>query len=147
MAQSLEIVQGGVRNRGCVSVSLFVCFLSLQGHIGVRGRIQGSDSYRLEASSEEALNAIGAKRSLSVPRTAPASAGRWSRTRSVRRRSSETDCFQSAGRPGQVWVRFNQLIKAVARNLRPRCRGGRVCLQRGVASPVPRGPARFVVFL
>ena len=43
----------------------------------------------------------------------------WPRaqTRRVLRRSSETDCVRSGGLPGQVWVRFTQLLKAVAGNL------------------------------
>lgn len=97
--------------------------------------------------SRRALNAVGAKGSLRhqgqlLPLLRPLAGTGW-----VRSRSSETDCFRSAGRPGLVWVRFNQLLKATAGNLRPSCRVGRVRLHRGVASPVPRGPVRFAVFL
>ena len=105
-----------------------------------------------EASSGRALNAVGsaAPRSsafASAPRTAPRlcpSTRTW-RDSHAASRNSLLPKWRT------FWPGLGSLQpivkKTAARNLHPRCCTRRVRLLGGGTSPVPREPARFVVFL
>lgn len=101
-----------------VSGSPLACLLSLQGHAPAQSQSRAPMITGWEASSGRALDLLrlGALHSRQHRgqllcfcfglRLEPAGIPRSSLP-------SETAYFQSGGRPSQVWVRFNQLLKAV----------------------------------
>lgn len=116
-----------------------------------RAQNKGSSDYRLGGFFREGVErgriCYASKPCTgSAPRTAPLL---WPSTQTpeITRRLWEIASFQGGGSPCQVWVRFNRLLNSEAGNLHPRSRTRCVRLHRGVASPVQRQPARFVVFL
>lgn len=97
-----------------------------------------------EPSPGRALHAVGSATPLSgafasAPRTAPAPALVLGSNPQGPPPPVGTSPRPKWRTPGQVWVRSDQFLEAVAGNLHPGCLAGPVSLHPGVAPPVPRG--------